>query len=83
MDLSPRCLRNLTIGYVVIGFLTWGWNVNHWPCSADNPNLTPRERMEANDYTCSNDRAAGSFFSGLGWPIFFAGKFTLMVTRWP
>lgn len=71
---TARKILSCIAAYVVVGLLTFGYNINHSKLPDDCTTLCAWEQNNIN---------MSAVVSGVGWPVYWAGTAAIWVTRWP
>lgn len=58
--------------YALLGFYTFGYAMNHF---CDGKSMEPRGRLVSKYEWCQITVGMGAFGAGVGWPIYWTGKF--------
>jgi hypothetical protein len=67
MSMRGRIMAAASAVYIVGGFLTFGWYINHGTCYSVE--------------LCRDERIALAGIVGVFWPVHWASKFSIEVTR--
>ena len=74
-----RWIASVIASFFIIAFITFGWQMNHSDTCYD------WQGRDGKMYRSCDAVSQGgvAIMSGIFWPVYWAGKVALLVTKWP